>query len=149
MIPSTLFALATNPFRRFVMLQSETNWFATSAKWLAGRACNPLGSEQENSYCNEGLDLCVISPLDLEKNILWILQRFLQRDLNDFHAMESLPFFDLNIDRKDRDMRLPNIALRKFVLDSHSTLRFHLDVVAEVLRNLFQSRCRHVRVRNS
>src|SRR5579859_4117643 len=119
-IESTLLALPTRWVRKFVSVQCEAKLFASFARWLAGRACIPAESGQINIKCSESpLRFADISVLDLSEDAFRVLEGLLQWNLNHANAIEAFSPLDLDVNRKNCNMCLADIALREFVLNSH------------------------------
>src|SRR5579885_1331615 len=68
---------------------------------------------------------------------------------NDLDLVKALAVFDLDIDSKNRDLRLPNVAFLQFVLDSHGALGLDFDLVSECFGGLLKLFGSHVGVRDS
>src|ERR1051326_4100497 len=78
-----------------------------------------------------------------------VFNSVLHRNTNDLDLIKAFAVFDLDVDSKDRDLRLATVALLQFALDSHGALGLDFDLVSERLSGFFKLLSRHVRVRDS
>src|SRR5579872_5618480 len=68
---------------------------------------------------------------DFCKNATRVPDNFLNWSFNDHNVLKAFSLFDFDIDRKNYNLCLADIAFRQLVFNAHRALSFHLNFISQ------------------